>query len=118
MDNPLTVSLLVTAIGMAVVFLAMALIYGAMQLLTAVARDRKQEPVEPASPLPVETSEGNRASDVSRLRAAAIAVALARTQGMGVQGAPCRASTSGETTPWGEFYRQRHLGARGRGRIG
>jgi Na+-transporting methylmalonyl-CoA/oxaloacetate decarboxylase gamma subunit len=113
MDDPLTVSLLVTAIGMAVVFLAMALIYGAMQLLTAVARDRRNEQAEPTSPPPVETSEGSWASDDDRLRAAAVAIALARARGVAIQQVP-----SGETTPWGEFYRRRHLGARGRGRTG
>ncbi len=114
MDNPLSVSLLVTAIGMAVVFLAMALIYGTMQLLAAVARDRK-EPAEPPLPPPVGVSEAREATDVGRLRAAAIAVALARSQG---QRTSSGTSANGETTPWGEFYRQRHLGARGRGRIG
>jgi Na+-transporting methylmalonyl-CoA/oxaloacetate decarboxylase gamma subunit len=116
MDNPLTISLLVTLIGMAVVFLAMALIYGSMQLLSAMTRDQKKEQVEPAAPVPVETPEGSRTSDVDRLKVAAIAVALARTQAMGVQGG-ARSNPRGETTPWGEFYRQRHLGSRGRGRI-
>jgi Na+-transporting methylmalonyl-CoA/oxaloacetate decarboxylase gamma subunit len=116
MDNPLTVSLLVTLIGMAVVFLAMALIYGSMQLLTAVAKDRKEERGEPMPPAPLDDSEGQAVPSLGRLQAAAVAVALARARGAGIQGSASSKSDS-ETTPWGEFYRRRHLGSRGRGRM-
>jgi Na+-transporting methylmalonyl-CoA/oxaloacetate decarboxylase gamma subunit len=117
MDNPLTVSLLVTLIGMAVVFLAMALIYGSMQLLAAVAKDQKEEQGVLIPPAPVDESGGQAVPSLSCLRAAAVAVALARARGAGIQGATSSESDS-ETTPWGEFYRRRHLGSRGRGRMG
>ncbi len=116
MDDPLTTSVLVTLIGMAVVFLSMALIYGSMQLLTAMTRDQENEKVGPAAPVPAGTAEGSERSDVDRLKAAAIAIALARTQAMEIHGEGARAPSIG-ATPWGEFYRQRHLGSRGRGRI-
>lgn len=116
MDNPLTVSVVVTLIGMAVVFLAMALIYASMQLLTALAKDRGQ----PTSAPPQATTdyrEDRRASDMDRLRIAAITVAVARARSMAEMGSNSRPAGS-STTPWGDYYRHRQLGSRGPGRIG
>ncbi len=114
MDN-LTSTLLVTVIGMAVVFVAMSLFFASMHLLTALAKDKPEQPVQPTednAPTPPPA-----ASDDSsiRRRAAAVAVALARAQ---LERRPPAADAgSPEATPWGDYYRQRQLRPSGRGRI-
>ncbi len=115
MENPVTVSLVITLIGMAVVFVAMALIYGSMQLLTAVAKDKVKQDRPPASQLD-EPAEARQPDDADRLRAAAIAVAVARARRTRNTGS-ATSSPVPSTTPWGEYYRHRQLAAGGRGRI-
>lgn len=109
MDKPLLDSLFITIVGMAVVFLAMALIYLSMRLLTAMARDKPRREAVGQSVSPDPHDERKE----SRLRAAAIAVALARarlTTEETVEGAAAM-------TSWGEFYRHRQLRPGGRRRI-
>ncbi len=104
----LSTSLLVTLIGMAAVFLAMALIYASMRVLTTLARDKKEdEPKAETEPEPSTLTQDRG----RRLHAAAIAVALAQAE---------RYESLGMDTgsaPWGEFYRHRQLRPSGRGRI-
>ncbi len=113
---PLATSLLVAATGMVIVFLAMGLIYASMRLLTAVATGRSgNDPACAPPPTPQDRPEGTADS----LRAAAIAVALARAElshNWDVTGLTT-ASSSGRTTPWQGFYRRRQLRPGSRGRI-
>ena len=73
MENALNVALIITAMGMTLLFLALALFYGLMSALTAVIRDRLRQHHPQA-----EGSE--RAEEEPMLQAAAIAVALARAE--------------------------------------
>lgn len=122
-DNPLATSLLVTGIGMAVVFVAMALFYASMHLLTALIRDNPARDVQ-ADTRAVIGKEVNSAIGANEpdlgapLRAAAIAVALARAEIGGQQTADSKLGTGLPFSHWGEFYRQRQLRPDSRGRIG
>ena len=118
MDNSLTTSFFVTLVGMGAVFSAMALIYASMQILTALVRDK---PVVKATadnepkhhPLPGQpVRSGTR---ILGLRAAGIAVALARTEEIEREGLKLPPRTD-ESTSWGEYYRHRQLRPSGRGR--
>jgi Na+-transporting methylmalonyl-CoA/oxaloacetate decarboxylase gamma subunit len=119
MENSLTVSLLVTLIGMAVVFLAMALIYASMQLLTAIAKDKTaaKSGSEPEPFAPSEFESDQTREDDRRLQAAAIAVALERAAREESQMMETDTMHEALTTPWGKFHRQRQLRPSGRGRI-
>lgn len=113
---PLVASLLVAAIGMVIVFLAMGLIYASMRLLTAVTTGRSGDDSACAPP-PASQDRTEKTPD--SLRAAAIAVALARAElsdNSDVTGLT-PPSSSGRTTPWQGFYRRRQLRPGGRGRI-
>jgi len=95
MDNPLVISLIVSGIGMLMLFLALAFLYGLMYLMTAVIRDKPT----------VEVRE--RGDREVRLQVAAIGVSLARAeQEMIASGAPEEAeSVSG----WRMLHHQRQL---------
>lgn len=109
----LSTSLFVTLIGMAAVFLAMALIYASMRLLTALARDKREdEPQAGTEPEPTTLAQDRG----RRLNAAAIAVALAQAERD--ESVSMRTRVATESAPWGEFYRHRQLRPSGRGRIG
>jgi hypothetical protein len=121
MENPLTSSLVVTLIGMAVVFFAMSLFYASMHLLTALFKDKRKESRDdwslPAGKDTVGTP-GSQADSLgrARLRAAAIAVALSRAELEGGQKAAGLTQLAA-STPWGKFYRYRQLRPNNRGRI-
>jgi Na+-transporting methylmalonyl-CoA/oxaloacetate decarboxylase gamma subunit len=111
MENPLLTTLIVTLIGMAVVFAAMGMILGSMALLTRLAGD-KPGPKSAYHDRPALPSESDTAAATQR--AAAVAVALARARQSGEQG---DLDAEPLHTPWGDFYRRRQLDPCGRGRV-
>jgi len=116
MDNPIVNSLVLTVIGMAVVFVAMSLFYISMRLLTAVTQEKQPLPdTQPdLSTSPVQPQQQDRSIE---LRAAAIAVALARAEA--AESAPAGLYAGDHpSTLWGAYYRQRQLRPGGRGRLG
>jgi len=110
MENPLLTTLIVTLIGMAVVFAAMGLILGSMALLTRLAGDRPG-PQSANHDRPAVPSESD--ATAATQRAAAVAVALARARQSGEQEG---FDAEPLHTPWGDFYRRRQLHPCGRGR--
>ncbi len=68
MDNPVTISLVVSGVGMLMLFLALALLYGLMYLMTALIKDRP------------EAGGKRQKAGSGKRRAAVIAVALARAE--------------------------------------
>jgi Na+-transporting methylmalonyl-CoA/oxaloacetate decarboxylase gamma subunit len=100
-ENSLSASLFVTLIGMGVVFLAMSFFYLSMQVLTRWARDRSEAPA---------------AADDGALQAAAIAVALARSERL--EAGEIEAEAFESLNPWRDFYRQRQLWSGFRERMG
>jgi len=87
LEQPLVVVLVVSAIGMTLLFLALAFFYGLLSLMASVVKDRPSVPESPA--------EGGVAGErEAMVRAAAIAVALARAEAEG------HAGTAGGLAGW------------------
>ena len=101
MDNPLAISLIVTGIGMAMLFLAVALLYGLMVLMTEVIRDREGREGK-------EGREGREGGEEgARWRAAVIGVALARAEHeLAATGLP---GPAGMPSAWRVLHQQRQL---------
>jgi Na+-transporting methylmalonyl-CoA/oxaloacetate decarboxylase gamma subunit len=112
LENPLTTSLVITAIGMSLLFLSLVLFYGILSLLTAITREkpREEERQEPSAP-----AHQHRA-----LQAAAIAIALARieaAQGPGSAGeAAISPSGDRDVTSWWSMHHQQRLAGKKRPR--
>ena len=110
MDNPLTLALTVSGIGLLILFAALAVLYGLMYAMTALIKDRPVEKQEEPAPA-VETES---ASPAAR-RAAVIAVALARAE-LEQSSASAPPETGG--SPWGQYHRRRLLDLNLRTRTG
>lgn len=106
MEDSLTTSLLITAIGMTLLFLSLVLFYGILSLLTAITREKP----------PTASPEGSkeRTPQNRALQAAALAIILARletAQGNGIQVGTATPSSEDEPTPWWSLHHQQRLAA-------
>jgi hypothetical protein len=106
MDDPVVVSLVVSGIGMLALFVALALLYGLMYLLTLFIRDRpagqstRQQTNQPASQLIDQPTDQLK-------RAAMVGVALARAElEMSDIGS---LDVAGTASGWRALHRQRQL---------
>jgi Na+-transporting methylmalonyl-CoA/oxaloacetate decarboxylase gamma subunit len=116
MDSPLLISLVVTSIGMLMLFLALAVLYGLMVLMTRVTDVRGLIKERPEAETGEQGSKGagsrkQEARDGKR-RAAVIGVALARAeQQLSEVGAPGaeEAASSWRVSPWRALHHQRQL---------
>ena len=114
MDNPLGISLVVTGIGMLMLFLALAVLYGLMHAMTRATSVRASIRGRPEAEgqAGVEAGEVGSAGEwgeeeAMRRKAAVVAVALARAEGdLGQVGVP---GAEGPTSGWRAFYHQRQL---------
>lgn len=106
MGNPLVIS----GIGMLLLFLALGLLYGLMVLMTGLIKDRP--PAEEAECNEQEAGDSQQGVELERRRVAAIAVSLARAEqelspiGTLAVGEP---TTSRHGSPWWAFHHQRQL---------
>ena len=102
MDNPIMISLVVSGIGMLMLFLALTLLYGLMYLMTALIKDQPADPLtDPPAP-----EAGLSHLDQSQ-RAAVIAVALARAE---QDTSAIRTTETKEiTSAWRALHHQRQL---------
>ena len=96
MDNPITISLVVSGVGMLILFLMLAFLYGLIMLMTALIKDRPTN--QPTS------QQTNQPTNHLR-RAAVIAVALARAELDSVSLPEAEAVPS----PWQQYHRDRLL---------
>jgi Na+-transporting methylmalonyl-CoA/oxaloacetate decarboxylase gamma subunit len=110
LENSIVAALIITAIGMTLLFLALAFFYGLMALMTAAVKDR------PAAGAPaVRQDEGRGEAALDALfQAAAIAVAVARAeaeQGFELVATAVQdeAAASGLLSPWWALHHQRQL---------
>lgn len=107
MDNPIAAALIISALGMPLLFLALAFFYGLLSLMTSAIGERQ---APPARPVKLETAP---AEDQVLLQAAALAVALARAEAestsipgpVGVEGE----AVSQHVSPWWTLHHQRQL---------
>lgn len=115
MVSSLGVSLIITAIGMTLLFLSLVLFYGMLSLLTAFIKDKPTPPAQHVVERNESDTEEDRSGrEESVLRAAAVAVALARAEAE--QGSKCpteittgEASTRQQASPWWSLHHQRQL---------
>ena len=108
MESPIAAALVITAIGMTLLFLALAFFYGLMALMTAVMKDR------PAARAPSAEQGEGPGEEGALLQAVVIAVAVARAeaeQGFSLAGIPVQeeAATPGLLSPWWALHHQRQL---------
>jgi len=99
--NPITQGLLITAIGMGLVFLAIVLLWGFMNLLVNITADKKKEikPVIVQEPSDVgDTSETGKADSNQLAKIAAVAVAIAMS--LQKQSPVIRPQESTPVSPW------------------
>ncbi len=102
MEDPLVISLVVTGIGMLMLFLALAFLYGLMMLMTALIRDRPE-----AGGRKQEARSERQEAGSGRQRAAVIGVALARAE---LELKPIGgAETKVNWSPWRQFHTRRLL---------
>ena len=105
MQDPLTISLFVTGVGMLMLFVALGFLYGLMYLLTEYVTDRPETQAEAqpaASERPI--------SEKGRRTAAVIAVALAGAeQAQNSPDTPEPSRGGGSASPWWMAHHQRQL---------
>ena len=116
MENPLVVVLIISAIGMTLLFLSLVLFYGIISLLTAATRERPSAPERKTTGA---EAKGEVPTDRA-LRAAAVAIALARAEAVGQAGKAgsyvSPASGDRDVTPWWSLHHQHRLAGKGKPR--
>ena len=116
MENPLVTVLIISAIGMSLLFLSLVLFYGIISLLTAATSGRSAAAEERT--VGAETP-GDLPADRA-LRAAVVAIALARAQARGQAGGSSSAvppsSGDRDVTPWWSLHHQQRLAGKGKPR--
>ncbi len=107
MDNLMVTAIVVSAVGMFLLFVALVFLYGMMYLMTSVLKDPT-----PESALPAEGPGTEAVDETVVWRAAAAAVALARAEH---ESRSARPSVPGETaeggavSPWWALHHSRRL---------
>ena len=105
MQDPLTISLFISGVGMLMLFVALGFLYGLMYLLTKYVTDRPEPQAEDQP-----AGEESPVSERGRRTAAVIAVALARAeQAQGVTGTPAPPAEGGPASLWWMAHHQRQL---------
>lgn len=112
-DNSITTVLVIAAIGMALLFLSLVLFYGLLSLLTALVKDRPRRDQSKRAEHREDRDLKIRQEEV--LRAAAIAVVLARAEaerrpGSKLAGGVGEAGVERTISPWWSLHHQRQLG--------
>jgi Na+-transporting methylmalonyl-CoA/oxaloacetate decarboxylase gamma subunit len=115
-DDSLVTALVISAIGMTLLFLSLILFYGIISLLTAATREKPSTP-----PGRTDGAEEQRDALADRaLQAAAIAVALARAEAEGeagkASGSVSLAPGNRDVTPWWSLHHQHRLAGKGKPR--
>lgn len=103
MDNALIIALIITAIGMTLLFLALTFFYGLLSLATRLFRERERAPAP--------TGEvGEPDEPEAALLAAALAVSLARAEGEALPkgGADMEEHPSAWPSAWWTLHQQRN----------
>jgi Na+-transporting methylmalonyl-CoA/oxaloacetate decarboxylase gamma subunit len=115
LDNSLSIALLITVIGMSLLFLSLVLFYGLLSLLTTVTKDRPHLSAQHAAGKDNgQAVEEQGGEEEPVLRAAAVAIALARAeaeQGLSLTVASTteEGSAGQQVSPWWSLHHQRQL---------
>lgn len=115
MDDSLLTALIITVVGMSLLFLFLVLFYGLLALLAAVFKDRPSTATEPATGSEgTGDGTGTEGLEDAVIRAAVVAVALARAEAEGYSG-PGAAADSAEAvddsqvSAWWSLHHQRQV---------
>jgi Na+-transporting methylmalonyl-CoA/oxaloacetate decarboxylase gamma subunit len=105
-ENPWITVLMITVLGMGLLFLALAFFYGLLLAMARGLQDRAAAPVEQPALAPADADE-----EESRLQAAAVAIALARTarQSRFSDAPAVEHGGSRAASPWWSLHHQRRL---------
>lgn len=103
MDNALIIALIITAIGMTLLFLALTFFYGLLSLATRLFRERAPAPA-------VDVDLGEPDGQEAALLAAVLAVSLARAEGDALPkgGAGIEERPSAWPSAWWTLHQQRN----------
>ncbi|MDY7076855.1 MAG: OadG family transporter subunit [Chloroflexota bacterium] len=105
MDNPIIISLVVSGIGMLLLFLALALLYGLMYLMTALFKDQPT-----SQQTNKQTNQPANQPANQQHQAAVIAVALARAEmAPSPIGVPETPGAGKPISDWWTLHHQRQL---------
>jgi len=110
MDNPLTTALVVSGIGLLMLFAALAFLYGLIYAMTAIIKDRPDVEKKESAP----AAGADRGTARAKRRVAVVAVALARAELESSQASSPEAEVG--ISPWGQYHRYRLLGLTRRAR--
>ncbi len=106
------IALEITALGMGLVFAALILLWGMMNMLTAFTRDKEtSSPETPASSTATETDTA--AEDAFRAQAVAVAVALALAEQSTSSAQPLAAPSTANVSAWQLGMRTRQMYQKG-----
>jgi Na+-transporting methylmalonyl-CoA/oxaloacetate decarboxylase gamma subunit len=108
MEEPLPVALVISAIGMTLLFLSLILFYGMLSLLMSVTRERATSGAAP------EAEPAGAPETMLRAAAIAIAVAIARAEAEPGPSLVDLAATAGiagrgQVSPWWTLHHQRQM---------
>ena len=115
MDNSLLVALLISAVGMTLLFLFLAFFYGLLALLAAVFKDRPSTHKEQAvGSKGMGDGTGIEGLEDAVLRAAVVAVALARAEAEGYSSpgaaaGSAEAADDSQASAWWSLHHQRQV---------
>ena len=113
MDNSLVTVLVISAIGMSLLFLSLVLFYGIISLLATVTRDRTTAPTGRKA----SEQEGRGVPADRMLQAAVVAITLARAGAQGKEASSfSQASGENDLTPWWSLHHQHRLAGKGKTR--
>lgn len=112
MENPLITVLMITVVGMGLLFLTLAFFYGMLTGMARGLRDRARPPQEE----PAATAEEAPSSAATPWQAAAVAIALARGRVQSTPPGPVPQAEAGSGPPppsaWWSLHHQRRLASR------
>ena len=112
MDSTLTIALVVSGLGLLLLFAALAFLYGLMYAMTALIKDRPS--AQRKEPAPAVQADGGTARAAHRAAVIAVALARAEMESRPVGPLPAEAGSSS----WGQYHRQRLLNLNRRTRTG
>lgn len=108
MQSPLGISLIITVIGMGLVFSAILLLWGVMEALVKITADKPTAaPAAPPEPAPALASAAGDRENKARAAAAAVAITLAMRQA-----APHKPEDGAAISPWQAVLRSGQLSQR------
>jgi Na+-transporting methylmalonyl-CoA/oxaloacetate decarboxylase gamma subunit len=122
LNNSLLTALIISAIGMTLLFLSLVVLYGLLTLLAAVVKDGSSSVMrQTAKRKGTADGEAHDEQKDTLIQAAAVAIALARAEaeegaGLGTIVIPAEAAADQPVSAWWSLHHQRQIGVTPGGR--